>query len=75
MALDGGADGLDLFRRIAALAPQALCPGGWLCLELSEDNVEAAAETLRAAGGWDQVVVYQDLTRRPRVLRAQWTGR
>lgn len=70
LALDGGFDGLDVFRRLAELAPQALHDGGWFCLELSEDNVETAAEELRAAGCWEQVEVRQDLTRRPRVLLA-----
>jgi release factor glutamine methyltransferase len=74
LALDGGPDGLNLFRRILALAPQALVPGGWLCVELSEDNVVQAAELCRAQGGWSQVEVRNDLTRRPRVLVAVREG-
>lgn len=70
LALDGGPDGLDLFRRILALAPQVLVPGGWLCVELSEDNVAQAARECQAQGGWAHVEVRQDLTRRPRVLVA-----
>jgi release factor glutamine methyltransferase len=70
LALDGGDDGLDVFRRILALAPQALSPEGWLCVELSEDNVHAAAELCRAQDGWSRVEVRDDLTRRPRVLVA-----
>ena len=74
LALDGGADGLDIFRRILAMAPQALAPAGWLCVELSEDNVERAAELCRDAGGWERVEVRQDLTQRPRVLVAVREG-
>ena len=74
LALDGGEDGLDIFRRILALAPRALAPSGWLCVELSEDNVEQAAVLCRAAGGWARVEVRQDLTRRPRVLVAVREG-
>ena len=70
LALDGGQDGLDLFRRILGLAPTALAPAGWLCVELSEDNVEQAADLCRAQGGWAHVEVRQDLTHRPRVLVA-----
>ena len=70
LALDGGADGLDLFRRILALAPQALAPRGWLCVELFEENVHAAADLCRAQGGWVHVEVREDLTHRPRVLVA-----
>ena len=70
LALDGGADGLDLFRRILELAPRALVPGGWLCVELFEDNVHTAAELCRRQGGWANVEVREDLTHRPRVLVA-----
>ena len=70
LALDGGADGLDLFRRILAMAPKALAPKGWLCVELFEENVRAAADLCRAQGGWARVEVREDLTHRPRVLVA-----
>ena len=70
LALDGGADGLDVFRRLLPLAGEALRPGGTLALELSEDNVEAAADYCRAQGGWCNVEVREDLTHRPRVLVA-----
>ena len=71
LALDGGPDGLDLFRRILALAPQLLAPAGWLCVELSEDNVHEAARLCQAQGGWAHVEVRDDLTHRPRVLVAR----
>ncbi len=71
LALDGGEDGLDVFRRLLQLAPVALREGGTMALELSEDNVEQAAELCRAAGGWKHVRVLEDLTHRPRVLVAQ----
>ncbi|MBQ9005162.1 MAG: peptide chain release factor N(5)-glutamine methyltransferase, partial [Atopobiaceae bacterium] len=70
LALDGGVDGLDLFRRILDLAPQALAPKGWLCVELFEENVHAAANLCRRQGGWVRVEVREDLTHRPRVLVA-----
>jgi release factor glutamine methyltransferase len=49
-ALDGGGDGLDLLRRVAAAAPQWLAPGGSLLSEVSERQAQAAREILRAAG-------------------------
>ena len=36
VALDGGADGLDLLRRVTAAAPPWLAPGGHLLVETSE---------------------------------------
>lgn len=70
LALDGGADGLDVFRRILDLAPSALKPGGLLAVELFEGHLDAAAELARAAG-FEQVEVREDLTHRPRVLVAR----
>lgn len=74
LALDGGEDGLDVFRRILALAPQVLAPGGTLCVELFEDNVHAAADLVRSNSGWSRVEVKEDLTHRPRVLVATREG-
>lgn len=70
LALDGGPDGLDVFRRLLELAPAALRAGGTLACELSEDNVDAAAELCLAQGGWSRAGVLEDLTHRPRVLVA-----
>ncbi|WP_239378255.1 peptide chain release factor N(5)-glutamine methyltransferase [Olsenella sp. An290] len=70
LALDGGADGLDVFRRLLDVAPRALAPGGMLAVELFEGALDAAAELTRAQGGWATVEVREDLTHRPRVLVA-----
>ncbi|WP_410638929.1 putative protein N(5)-glutamine methyltransferase [Amycolatopsis sp. lyj-346] len=50
VALDGGADGLDLARRVAAGAPGWLAPGGTLLIESSERQAPVLAEILAAAG-------------------------
>ncbi|MGY1771414.1 putative protein N(5)-glutamine methyltransferase [Blastococcus sp. SYSU D00813] len=49
-ALDGGPDGLDLHRRVAAGAPGWLAPGGVLVLETSAPQAERTAAAVRAAG-------------------------
>ena len=48
IAFDGGADGLDIVRRILNQAPQHLAPGGGLLCEIGRgrDNVEAACPQL-----------------------------
>ncbi|MEW2164777.1 putative protein N(5)-glutamine methyltransferase [Streptomyces sp. NPDC007084] len=66
-ALDGGADGLDLVRRVAREAPRWLAPGGCLLVETSEHQAATAVETFASAGliarltvseeGWAHVVV------------------
>ena len=71
LALDGGNDGLDVFRRILEVAPAVLAPGGMLCVELFEENVSVAAGLVRQQGEWTRVEVREDLTHRPRVLVAQ----
>ena len=74
LALDGGPDGLDVFRRLLELAPRALEPGGTLAVELFEDSLDQAADLARAQGGWATVEVREDLTHRPRVLVAVREG-
>ncbi|GHJ49413.1 methylase [Catellatospora sp. TT07R-123] len=50
VALDGGADGLDVAGRIAAGAGAWLAPGGRVFLECGEHQSSAAAAALRAGG-------------------------
>jgi release factor glutamine methyltransferase len=50
VALDGGADGLDVMRRVAAGAPLWLAPGGSLLVETSEQQAPAAVEALARGG-------------------------
>jgi len=49
-ALDGGRDGLDVLRRVAAAAPGWLAPGGHLLIETSEGQASRAARAFEAAG-------------------------
>lgn len=67
LALDGGADGLDLFRPLAAWAARALKPGGVLACELHEGHMEAARSVAEAAG-FTELRIVDDLAGRPRVL-------
>ncbi|CAN5389952.1 putative protein N(5)-glutamine methyltransferase [soil metagenome] len=50
VALDGGADGLDVQRRVAEAAPRWLAPGGRLFVESSEDQAEVTAAVFEANG-------------------------
>jgi len=50
MALDGGADGLALLRRVAAGARGWLAPGGVLLVETSERQAGAMTAAMTAAG-------------------------
>ena len=59
VALDGGADGLDVQRRIVAGAREWLAAGGSLLIETSARQAPATAEAMRA-GGLEPRVVRDD---------------
>ncbi|GEN79553.1 putative protein N(5)-glutamine methyltransferase [Actinotalea fermentans] len=61
VALDGGADGLDLHRRIAEGAPAWLAPGGVLVLETSRRQADRTRAALDAAGLATRVVTDDDV--------------
>jgi len=67
LALDGGPDGLDVLRRLAAGAGHWLAPGGGLFCEIGEDQAEAATALLTAAG-LARVAVHPDLVGRDRIV-------
>jgi release factor glutamine methyltransferase len=69
LALDGGADGLDVARRIVAEAPRRLAPGGTLLLEMHESHPEALTRLCTEAG-FARVEVRPDLAGLPRLLVA-----
>jgi len=50
VALDGGPDGLDVLRRVAAGAPGWLAPGGRLLIETSDRQAPLAAAAFAASG-------------------------
>lgn len=50
IALNGGADGLDVARRLLDAVPPWLAPGGWLLFETSEGQSARAAALVSAVG-------------------------
>ena len=61
VALDGGADGLDIHRRVAEQAPRWLRPGGHLAIETSRRQAPLTAETMIRHGFETRVVRSDDL--------------
>jgi release factor glutamine methyltransferase len=70
-ALDGGPDGLDVFRRITAESLIWLAPGGVLLSEITEAQLGAAIEAVERAG-LDADSVYDD-DLEARVIRGRRT--
>jgi release factor glutamine methyltransferase len=50
LALDGGADGMDLLVEVVRRSTTWLSPGGWLLLELGGDQAEPIGTLMREAG-------------------------
>lgn len=69
VALDGGADGLDVVRRMLPWCYEALKPGGSLVLELHETSLDSAS-ALVSREGFSDIRIVNDLANRPRVLTA-----
>lgn len=67
LALVGGDDGLECYRRLADEALWWLRPGGWLLAEFGDGQASAVAGLFRLAG-WDIEGVEKDLSGRDRVL-------
>jgi release factor glutamine methyltransferase len=70
--LDGGPDGLDVLRRVAAGAPGWLAPGGHLLVETSGRQVPQAAAAFTGAGLRARVA--RDDERGATVLVGTWPG-
>jgi len=70
MALDGGADGLDFYRRIAHGAPAHLNPGGLIAVEVGIQQAQDVADLFRQAGLCD-VSVRKDICGVERMVSAR----
>jgi release factor glutamine methyltransferase len=70
IALDGGADGTDKYRRIIGESHRYLAPGGSIVLEIGADMASAVAELFARSGQYGKVSVYQDYAGKDRVIAA-----
>lgn len=68
VALFGGDDGLDVYRRLVPEAACLLRPGGWLVVEIAYNAGEALREML---AGWQEIEILADLAGLPRVAVAR----
>ena len=69
-ALDGGADGLDFYRKITEEAPKYLKENGYLFFEIGCEQGQEVQRLMREAGFAD-VAVIKDLAGNDRVVKGQ----
>jgi release factor glutamine methyltransferase len=71
IALDGGADGLDQVRRLLALLPARLAPGGVTLLEVGQGQANRVRELVADLAMEADISAVQDLAGIERVVRIQ----
>lgn len=71
LALDGGEDGLDCYRRIVQEAPGFIRPGGYLLMEVGEGQSTAVEALLAQVASFSEVQTKPDLNEVPRVVVAR----
>lgn len=71
VALDGGPDGLDLYRRLVPQAARALKTGGLLALEIGAEQGDAVIGLLTDADAWRDAELLQDYAGRDRFVVAR----
>jgi release factor glutamine methyltransferase len=68
MALDGGADGLQLIRGLLTAAPDRLVPGGFLLMEIEASEGPAALSLACDSFVKAEIHLHKDLAGRDRIL-------
>ena len=69
MALYGGEDGLDFYRRIVEKAPQYLSENGWLCFEIGDTQAKDVISLMQQ--DFEEIACFQDLSGLDRVVRGR----
>jgi release factor glutamine methyltransferase len=59
-ALDGGVDGLDIYRALIPAAVRCLNPGGWLLVEVGVGQAGAVTELFRTVAEYGEVITARD---------------
>lgn len=68
LALDGGADGYDFYRRIILEAPDHLKASGMLAFETGHDQAGTIAELMAQSGHYKNISIHEDLNHIERVV-------
>ena len=67
LALEGGIDGLDFYRKITTQSKEYLTQGGMLAYEIGYNQGDAVAELLKE-NGFTQIEIIKDLAHKDRIV-------
>ena len=70
LALDGGKDGLDFYKKIISAAPEFLNDAGFLAVEIGINQAAAVTDLLKAGGAFNYIQIWKDLAGIERVVAA-----
>jgi release factor glutamine methyltransferase len=70
-ALLGGEDGLDLIRPLIQQAQQYVKGGGWVLLEVGDQQAPQVAALVKETGAYDRIETIKDFSGMERVVRAR----
>lgn len=71
VAIDGGEDGLELFRKLLNIIPHWLSPSGLILLEIESTLGEQAMQLAHQSFSNARILLHQDLTGRDRLIEIQ----
>ncbi len=71
LALDGGVDGLKFYEHIVMSVGHVLKPGGWLVLEIGEEQGKSLENLLTAQGSFVNIETIKDYADKDRIVAAQ----
>ena len=74
IALDGGEDGLEFYRKIINEAYKFLNPKGYLCLEIGYDQKEAVIKLIEKTGKYFNIYSKKDLENNDRIVICKKRG-
>lgn len=71
LALDGGKDGLEIYRRIVRQAYEYIHQDGYLCLEIGYNQKETVTNLLRQTDKYTDIISKKDLASQDRIIIAK----
>lgn len=71
IALDGGQDGLEFYKKIISKAYEYLEKGGYLCLEIGYDQKEEVMELAKLSQKYNKIYSKKDLSGNDRIIVCQ----